>query len=917
MALFNQSWWNSYRNYWANYWANFYRRLYNPTESDLGRDTNGDGLISGGRSYQLASSKGGVTLKDSRGNTFSDRSSSLWNATAAKETKDGFEVLLEGQGSFKGLHQVWSTNQDGIIQSKSGWKTTREAVQAGFEQTFSKDFDGNGLIEGIEVTDYRLATGNQSVTLKNSEGIILTDGTSRDWDVTDAAKNGSGFVVLAEGESKEQKDQFFVWNAKSDGIITNEIGWKTKEEAVSAGWENTFEKDLNSDGLISGGNNYQLASDRGAITLQSRSGHTYSDNEHRYWDVEAATQTDNGFEVLLNNKTSSRLKHYVWTTDKQGTIKGYSGWKTTQQAVDSGWEETFNKDLNLDGFIGSRITDAAGDASEKEVFEDGALKIDFNADKLKSLKGRCSGFINAYISATSQHGHEINLGSTKLDLNKNSFYVNLKDQLDGYGGALNYRKAWTIDVDIKASYSYGLNKTLESFTEDITLIKAIDHSGTKGDVTANTFNYSRLSGIFSNLGTGRIYQGRGGTDTLKMHGISKADILEFNGATLEALGTSAGGLGIGKQAIYGGTAFDVLNLRNGDEIYLQGIEKIECTDGDIQVRAGMSDSTKEQWNLQAMDVSGAWRFNRGSSDVKLVSLDTGIGDIAGNPTDIHDEISHVQNKTGKHASSQHGHKAMSVMAAKHDSQNLAGIAPGSDLWAYNVYAGGDSLYDSINDAKGLRQDGEKLVFQGGIQGNWGWTHGASKADMEDLIESTADDSFFAIAAGNGGPTGNLPSERATYMDSVSGVAQAQTDNDHVSSVGALEFTGTEVIDGITNVTGYQLAAYSNRGDNLTYVAPTNSRSINGDGNVETFRGTSCANPNAAGVAALIWSENTGLEGSDVREIMTQSAMDLGASGRDNTYGHGLLNAEAAVRRSHALAENQQLASFYSNDEFLA
>ena len=62
MAFFNQSWWNSYRNYWANYWANFYRRLYNPTESDLGRDTNGDGLISGGRSYQLASAKGSVTL---------------------------------------------------------------------------------------------------------------------------------------------------------------------------------------------------------------------------------------------------------------------------------------------------------------------------------------------------------------------------------------------------------------------------------------------------------------------------------------------------------------------------------------------------------------------------------------------------------------------------------------------------------------------------------------------------------------------------------------------------------------------------------------------------------------------------------------------------------------------------------------
>ena len=910
MAFFTQSWWNSYRSYWTNYWSNFYRRLYSPTEADLGRDTNGDGLISGGRSYQLASSKGSVTLKDSRGNTYSDRSSNLWNATTAEETKDGFEVLLAGKGSFEGLHQVWSTNQDGIIQNKSGWKTTREAVQEGYEQTFSKDFDGNGLIEGIEITNYRLATGNQSVTLKNSEGNILTDGTSRDWDVTDAAKNGNGFRVLAEGECKERKDQFFVWNTKSDGIITNEIDWKTKEEAVSAGWEKTFEKDLNSDGLISGGHTYQLASDRGAITLQSRSGHTYSDNEHRYWNVEAATQTDNGFKVLLNNKTSSSLKHYVWTTDKQGTIKGYSGWKTTKQARDAGWEETFNKDLNLDGFIGSRITDAAGDASEKEVFENGALKIDYNAERLRGLRGQTFGFVDAYISAISQHGHEVNLGTTRLDLNKDSFYINLKDRLDGYGGALNYRKAWTIDVDIKASYSYGLNKTLESFTEDITLIKAIDHSGNKGDVTANTFNYSRLSGMFSNLGTGRIYQGRGGTDTLKMHGISKADILEFNGTTLEGLGSSAGGLGIGKQAIYGGTAFDVLNLRNGDEIYLQGIEKIECTDGDIQVRAGMSDSTKKQWNLQAMDVSGAWRFNRGSSDVVLASLDAGIGDLEDHATDVHEEISHVVNQTNKNdTGTQHGHKAMSVMAAKHDSQGIAGIAPNSTLWAFTggEYRDGQSHHQNIQDVIGLRDEDQRVVFQGGYQGDYWWnTRTHTEEQMQGSLDATSEWGFHAIAAGN-----------YSDYDSVSGVAQAESTNDNIASIGALEFTGTEEVDGITNITGYQMAAYSNRGDNLTYVAPTDSRAIDANGDITIFNGTSCANPNAAGVAALVWSENTCLDGGELREILTQSAMDLGDVGRDNTYGHGLLNAEAAVRRSHALAENQELASFYSNDEFLA
>ena len=73
--------------------------------------------------------------------------------------------------------------------------------------------------------------------------------------------------------------------------------------------------------------------------------------------------------------------------------------------------------------------------------------------------------------------------------------------------------------------------------------------------------------------------------------------------------SAAGGAALGEQAFYGGTVFDVLNLKNGDELYLQGIEKISCEDGDIRVRANMSDSTKEQWNLNVMDAAGAWRFN--------------------------------------------------------------------------------------------------------------------------------------------------------------------------------------------------------------------------------------------------------------------------------------------------------------------
>ena len=80
---------------------------------------------------------------------------------------------------------------------------------------------------------------------------------------------------------------------------------------------------------------------------------------------------------------------------------------------------------------------------------------------------------------------------------------------------------------------------------------------------------------------------------------------------------------------------------------------------------------------------------------------------------------------------------------------------------------------------------------------------------------------------------------------------------------------------------------------------------------------SCANPNLAGVAALVWSENSNLDGGELREILISSAMDLEAGGFDNTTGNGLVNAEGATRRAHALDQNAELASFRTNAEFLA
>jgi len=66
-----------------------------------------------------------------------------------------------------------------------------------------------------------------------------------------------------------------------------------------------------------------------------------------------------------------------------------------------------------------------------------------------------------------------------------------------------------------------------------------------------------------------------------------------------------------------------------------------------------------------------------------------------------------------------------------------------------------------------------------------------------------------------------------------------------------------------------------------------------------IRGNSFSGPQVAGIAALILAEHPGMSVWRVREIIEQTAHDLGESGKDNHFGYGLVDAYAAVVAARA------------------
>lgn len=75
------------------------------------------------------------------------------------------------------------------------------------------------------------------------------------------------------------------------------------------------------------------------------------------------------------------------------------------------------------------------------------------------------------------------------------------------------------------------------------------------------------------------------------------------------------------------------------------------------------------------------------------------------------------------------------------------------------------------------------------------------------------------------------------------------------------------------------------------------------GNYAYFNGTSMATPHAAAVAALVWSYFPRCSAAQIRSTLAKSAEDLGAGGRDDKYGFGLVRARAAYDRIASMGCN--------------
>lgn len=106
--------------------------------------------------------------------------------------------------------------------------------------------------------------------------------------------------------------------------------------------------------------------------------------------------------------------------------------------------------------------------------------------------------------------------------------------------------------------------------------------------------------------------------------------------------------------------------------------------------------------------------------------------------------------------------------------------------------------------------------------------------------------------------------------------------DSVISVGAVDEAGDAWV-------------YTQSNDQIELAAPgVGIESTLPNNRYGKMDGSSVATPYVSGVAALVWSHHPECSNRQIRDILQQTAVDKGISGRDDVYGYGLVQAKVAV-----------------------
>jgi serine protease len=348
-----------------------------------------------------------------------------------------------------------------------------------------------------------------------------------------------------------------------------------------------------------------------------------------------------------------------------------------------------------------------------------------------------------------------------------------------------------------------------------------------------------------------------------------------------------------------------------------------------------------QWNFELMRMPSAWDIDNGGSDKVVVAvIDTGIATVTRQhdfqlwtgirtekvsvPFRVNPDLGSSRILTGRDFAFWSGpvldmvghgtHVAGTILQDTNNGLGVAGIAHRARLMPLKACLG----YWEIQFALSAR----------GVPGfvHPDETGGCADADIADAIRFAVDNAahvinlslggedpspvifqalqyaigrglFVSIAAGNEFEKGNPVVYPAKYAEQLDGVVSVGAlgrsyRRAYYSTTGSyveIAAPGGDALEGGFEGVIYQTSLLEQDFDPQRIIRPRFDRYAEVAG-----QGTSMAAPHVAGVAALLYSKGIRAP-AEIESALKRFARDLGAPGRDDEFGYGLVDAAAVLR----------------------
>ena len=275
----------------------------------------------------------------------------------------------------------------------------------------------------------------------------------------------------------------------------------------------------------------------------------------------------------------------------------------------------------------------------------------------------------------------------------------------------------------------------------------------------------------------------------------------------------------------------------------------------------------DSWGVKRIGAGIVHEYNKGTG-VNVSIIDTGIDynhpDLAANYKGGHDFVNKDADPMDDHG---HGTHCAGIVAAEDNDVGVVGVAPEAYLYAVKVLdsQGRGYVSDLVAGIEWSVNNGMQVISM-----SLGTT--SDVQSLHDACDAAYNAGIVLVAA-----AGNSGNSRGTG-DNIVYPAKYTS----VIAVGATDKSDSR-------------ASWSSTGPALELVAPgvdVNSTWLGGTYAVKS--GTSMACPHVSGTAALVMAAYPSWTNVQVREQLQNTADDLGAAGKDNQYGYGLVDAYEAV-----------------------